>query len=276
MPRAARALARVAPAVCLVAALLGPSSAAAAMPSPAVVPASRVVVTAARPSLPALSRVRVTTALGDSVPSGSVCGCTPFPVRVGGLIQSLTGHRQVVHDDAVGGLTSSGVLTQLWRSTSVRAHLAASDVVVVMVGANDVGYSWGCRTTVSCYAGAVRRAGVQLDRTLDQVAALRAGRPTAVVVVGYWNVWKDGAVARRLGPAYVAASVALTRQVNAVLASVARADHALYVDTWGPFRGTTGRDDTSLLAWDGDHPNGLGHGRIASAVRAALVTRLPA
>ena len=255
----------------LVVALAAPAS---AVPRSSTPPIRTVDGAVSSVSVPRLSQVRVTTALGDSVPSGSVCGCMPFPLRVGALLQRLTRHREVVHDDAVGGLTAQGVLVQLRRSSLVRAHVAASDVVVVMVGANDVETSAACGTSVACYGPALRRLVADIDTLLDDVAALRRGRATTLVVVGYWNVWKDGAVARRLGTAYVRAGVALTRSVNAVLASVARADGALYVDTWVPFRGSTNRDDTWLLAADGDHPNTWGHGRIASAVMSALAAHL--
>jgi lysophospholipase L1-like esterase len=78
----------------------------------------------------------------------------------------------------------------------------------------------------------------------------------------------------RHGAAYVATSRALTLTQNASILMIARTTRSLYVDIWQVFRGTVDADDTALLAYDGDHPNHVGHARIAAAIVVALRSRL--
>jgi lysophospholipase L1-like esterase len=96
-----------------------------------------------------------------------------------------------------------------------------------------------------------------------------------VLVTGYWNVYEDGEVAQKaFSPEGVAATVDLTRRVNAVVASVTGAQGAKYVDLFGPFE-KRGKEVTSLLAPDGDHPNAAGHLLIAQVLVQAGLPQLP-
>lgn len=226
---------------------------------------------------PAMSLASVTTlvALGDSVPSGGACGCTPFPNRVAAMLAARLGRGVVTQNDAVGGLTTSRLVNQLRYNPQIRRDVAGAQVVLVTIGANDIS-SRACGLNAPCYAPIVRRVGQLLDLVARQIKALRNGRATAIVLTNYWNVWRDGAVARRLGAKYVAASVALTRGVNAQVAAAVHRNGLTYVDLWVPFRGTDNHDDTGLLAADGDHPNAYGHQVIALAVARVLARRIPA
>lgn len=234
----------------------------------------RTVAATAVPQLAIRSVARL-TALGDSVPSGGACNCTPFPPRVAGMLAARAGHGVLTHNDAVSGLTTQGLLNQLLHNAAVRRDVAGSSVVLVTIGANDIS-SPKCNLVVACYAPIVRRVGTLLDAIVHQIKVCRSATPTAIIITGYWNVWRDGAVARARGAAYVAASVALTKAVNAQILAAARRDGATYTDLWVPFRGTTNLDDTALLAADGDHPNARGHVVIAVAISQALARRIPA
>ncbi len=220
-----------------------------------------------------IASVQRLAALGDSVPAGGACSCTPFPRRVAALIAARAGHGVITHNDAVGGLTTLLLLEQLRHDRGIRSDVAWASVVLVEVGANDIS-SRTCGLTVSCYSPAVRRVGTLLDAVVHQIKVLRGRRATAIVLIGYWNIWRDGAVARARGAAYVAASVALTKAVNVEIAASSRRNGVTYVDLWVPFRGTTDRDDTALLAADGDHPNARGHQVIAVAIARALARRI--
>jgi lysophospholipase L1-like esterase len=248
----------------LSAALLGPVGASA-------------VSTPAISSLPVPSQsvVRQLVALGDSVPAGAVCGCVPFPQRTSTLLRNRLGHTVVTHNDSVSGLTTAGLLRQLRTNPTVRAHVVAADVVLVTIGANDVQNNGSCRATYACYLPALRASSPLLEASIQMIFRLKSGHPVAIVLTGYWNVWRDGAVARTLGPAYVATSRALTRAENWVISSATRRHALIYVDLVVPFRGVNDSDDTALLARDGDHPNVYGHARIAAVVDSALHSRLP-
>ena len=69
-------------------------------------------------------------------------------------------------------------------------------------------------------------------------------------------------VGRAYGDAGLQESLRLTRRANAVIGAVCLGTGARYVDLFKPFE-ESGRDVTSLMAPDGDHPNAAGHELIA-------------
>ncbi|MEI2776191.1 MAG: SGNH/GDSL hydrolase family protein [Tetrasphaera sp.] len=109
-----------------------------------------------------------------------------------------------------------------------------------------------------------------LEFTIAQIHHLQQPADARVALLGYWNVFRDGAVGRGRGHIYVAISDSLTREVNDVIADVARRTGALYVDAFTPFKGNGSLDPTGALAGDGNHPNAAGHRLIADAVLEAL------
>lgn len=208
-------------------------------------------------------------ALGDSVPAGRACDCTPFPGVYGSRLSRRTGEPVTVRNRAVSGLDTGGLLAQL-RSASVSGAVARSDVILVTIGANDFGDHHDQVEDGRCGAGdsdcvsdelAVMRS--HLARILGRLRALRQGAPTTILVTGYWNVFEDGDVARHAyGATGLRASLRLTRRVNAVIRAVTDAAGDRYVNLFRPFE-REGRDVTALMAADGDHPDARGHRLIA-------------
>lgn len=207
--------------------------------------------------------------LGDSVAAGTGCACPSF----GALLARRAG-AAALQEHARDGMTARELAEALTAGgTGMDRDLRTADVVTVTIGANDFpsddAGSPDC-AQARCYAADLASLRTSLPAVLSGVH-VRAPQ-ARVFVTGYWNVFLDGAVGRRRGPAYVAVSDALTRQVNGVIAAAARAQHATYVDLYAPFKGAGDRDDTALLAPDGDHPSAAGHLLIASLLWRAVTT----
>jgi lysophospholipase L1-like esterase len=219
----------------------------------------------------AAPRVAAVVGLGDSVPAGTGCGCTDYVQLVAQDLAARQGAPVPASNLAVPGATSSDLMDQLNDPATLEV-LRGADVVIVTIGANDVDPAQltdpGC-TPQSCYADDLVALRAHLDTVLSAVHAAAPQRP-AVLVTGYWNVFLDGAAGAAQGSAYVTGSDALTRATNAVVAAAAQAHGDRYVDIYTPFKGDGSRDDTALLAPDGDHPDADGHRVIAAALLDAL------
>jgi lysophospholipase L1-like esterase len=221
--------------------------------------------------------------LGDSVTAGTACGCQDF-VRLYASGLARRWHR-VVHESNLGraGLTSAGLLARLGGDPAVRSRVAAADVVLVTIGANDLvpalqAWDDGSGHDEATCAGAcdgkdLGRVGVRVQGALREIRQLRGDQPTLVLVTTYWNVFEDGDVAAaHRGAAYLRWSDGLSRRLNEAIEHAARAESAVSVDLYAPFKADGRRDPTPLLAGDGDHPNAAGHRLIASALLAATPT----
>ncbi|GAB3056644.1 hypothetical protein GCM10027053_17520 [Intrasporangium mesophilum] len=206
-------------------------------------------------------------ALGDSVPSGGGCDCTPYPQLSATSLVSADGENWVATNDAVGGYTTSDVLDQLATEPEVSAHVADADVVEIEIGANDVGYDSSCGPSVSCYQPTIPTVERNLDQIVSRVHELAKGRTVLVVLLDYWSVWLGGQYAQAQGDAYVEGAAAVTDNINAVIKDIAGRTGAAYVDLRAAFKGPDYTyDETHFLAPDGDHPNAAGHQQIADAL----------
>lgn len=208
--------------------------------------------------------------VGDSVPAGSACGCSPFPVQYAAEVGDHTGHAFRMINYAAGGATSDSVLRQV-RSWDTRAAVHTALLAVVMVGANDFEAPFERvlhheQGAVSAYRPVAARVRTNVTAIIRRLRALRPG--IRVVVLDYWNVVKDGAVGRRLyGTWGVRVATAATSYANASLRYAAKVTGSTYVSTLREFKGADGRSDpTSLLASDGDHPNARGHAVITRGI----------
>ena len=219
-----------------------------------------------------LANVHKVVALGDSVPFGTACDCTPYPGLSGADLTKLLGHEVTTWNDAQPGVTSAGVLQQLDHEASVRTDVSAADAALLEVGANDVGHSSRCELDLACYEADLPELRSNLESIVDRLHSSSADHDLPVVMLDYWSVWLGGRYAQEQGPDYVETVEALTTKVNDIIRSVAASTGSRYVDLRTAFRGPDGAwDETHLLAPDGDHPNAEGHQRIAQAV--AVVVR---
>lgn len=268
----------------------GPASAPASSPGPN----RSAVATPTSPSPPGSGRSSSqagswrAVALGDSVTAGTGCSCTAFPRLYADELSRLRGVPISVANEGAGGLTSAQLLAELDQTGSEQAQaVAAADIDLVTIGANDFSDQHDpitdgrCPGTsgAACVEDELNLLRTDLTAILRRIETLRQGRPTAVLVTGYWNVFEDGQVARDSFPdPGLAATKALTREANRAIRECTVSLSDTYVDLYLPFNGPeAGGDVSSLLAPDGDHPNARGHAVIArQLIGAGLSGLLPA
>lgn len=246
-----------------------PSASAPSVSSP-VQDAPRAAAKAPATPTPPLRLV----GLGDSVMAGTACDCDGIAQGIAdGLAER--DDRAVDYDNlGQSGDTTTDLLDEL-GSDDVRAAVRKADVVVLVIGANDLGALQDQDEPESCdddcYRPLVTAMADRLAEVLQVVDQLTSGRAT-VLVDGYWNVFEDGEQATSVqGAGQVVWSRSVTREANTAIAATAAAAGATYVDLAAAFTAAAGSDPTGLLADDGDHPNAAG---VAVIVRANL-TALP-
>lgn len=210
---------------------------------------------------------------GDSVAYGSACDCRPFPGRYAKKVAAHLGRSVRMANFAYPGARVRGVARQLGTS-HVRWVVRRSGTAVIMIGANDfqeafqdvLAHKVSSTDAFPPVARFVQRKVVSEVRTIKR---LRPG--IHVIVLGYWNVMKDGNVGlRAYGRWGEAKAVEATLDADAGLHRAAVATHSTYVSTYYPFKGYDGKSNcTWLLTRDGDHPNSTGHAVIASALYRA-------
>jgi lysophospholipase L1-like esterase len=232
---------------------------------------------ASRPSTPVATagpgRLTV-VGLGDSVTAGSACECTDFVSRYAARVPASAAGPARAVNLGEGGQTSAQLLSEISSGGSMAHQVASADVILLTIGANDLvplldtWSSSGC--PASCSSAAVQAVGRNISGIVDRARTLRDGRPTRILVTGYWNVFQDGDVAGAdRGAAYLRWSDDLTRRLNTAVRSAAQGSGATSVDLYAPFKGDGDRNPTSLLAGDGDHPNSAGHELIATTLLRA-------
>ena len=209
---------------------------------------------------------RSIVALGDSVPFGTNCDCTPYPELTAADLAAAPERQVTASNDAVAGSTTEGVLRQLTTDAAVMAGVKKADVVEIEVGANDVGYSDTCGASLECYTPHLSQLEKNLTDIVARVRELTAGRNVLVVLLDYWSVWLGGAYAAEKGEAYETTARELTDDVDTAITSVAAHSSTAYVDLRAAFKGPDyAYDETHYLSDDGDHPNAAGHRQIATA-----------
>jgi lysophospholipase L1-like esterase len=206
--------------------------------------------------------------LGDSVMSGTHCRCAGIAAGYAAALSQSTGVHHVGLDLSEPGSTTEDLLDQLRTDAATRRAVAEAEVVVIISGANDlsglapVSERDGPR---ACYRPEVTALGRRLGEALAVISQLHGPTPQHILVLNYWNVYLDGAVAARSeSPAFIAWSKQVTADTNAEICRQAHHHAARCVDIHARFEASG--DPTRLLADDGDHPNAAGVTLIVSAM----------
>jgi len=214
-------------------------------------------------------------ALGDSVPRGTNCSCTPYPPLTATGLSKTTGEKVTATNDSVAGYTTKNVLDQLNNNQNVINHVKKADVVEIEIGANDVAYNSTCGTSVKCYAPKLPAMKANLLSIVRRTQSLVSGHKHVLVLLDYWSVWLGGKYAANKGKDYVAAAEEMTDRVDSAIQSTASRTGSAYVDLRAAFKGPSySYDETRYLSNDGDHPNAAGHQKIADATEAVIEKRL--
>jgi acyl-CoA thioesterase I len=210
-------------------------------------------------------------ALGDSVPRGTNCHCTPYPPLSAEGLTASTGHSVQATNDSVAGATTSSVLQQVTSDEQVISHARTADVVEIEIGANDVAYSASCGTSVDCYSPGIATVEKNLAAIVARVRDLTSGHKAIVVLLDYWSVWLGGTYAAAKGEGYVHAATTVTGEVNTVIKSTATRTSSAYVDLRAAFKGPDyDYDESHYLSSDGEHPNAEGQQKIAQTTEAVI------
>lgn len=219
------------------------------------------------PTAPTPTETWSLAALGDSIPAGTACDCTPYPQLSASDLSLPGGPPVTASNEAVAGFTSFNLLNQLSSASTAIDPVKAAHLVEIEVGANDAAPSSSCGTDAACYQPKITDLAVNLHDIVGRVHELTAGHAVRVVLLDYWSVWLGGQYAHQQGQAYVDAAASVTDKVNTVIREVAAQTGSAYVDLRAAFKGPDyAYDETHYLATDGIHPNATGHQKIAAAL----------
>jgi lysophospholipase L1-like esterase len=210
--------------------------------------------------------------LGDSVVAAKQCHCPGMLDGYGRLVSNATEEDTIVDNYGLPNATSAVVLDQL-GAPAIEATIRGSDVVVIMVGADDFD---GAFKKVAAgapakdqYTPVAGRLEANLTHIIGEVRQLHGGQRVPVIVCDYWNVYKDGLVAQREYPAAKrAAAAAATKYANGAIERAASKTGATLLSTYKLFR--DGGKLDPLLGPDGNHPSAVGYQRIAQALYWSL------
>jgi len=238
-----------------------------------VSPTHRTATVIATPSATPPAPLHV-VGIGDSVMAGTNCNCETIMTGFAHVMADHTGRDVTAANLGVPGYTTNDVLDQLHNDAKARQEVASADILIVIIGANDLSDafdSWSqSDCDAACYQPQVDAMGSRLTAVLSLVRSLRAGQPMTVLVDNYWNVFTDGAVARADGgQEQIDWSSEVTKAANLAIANAASSSGDLTVDLVKPFKNGGDEDPTPLLADDGDHPNAAGVKAIVAANMAA-------
>jgi len=225
----------------------------------------------------------VYTALGDSIGFGLFApigdGYVPTYER---FIEADTGASVSAINLSIPGWTSSDLLRAIKGNLLFRVSVAASPIVTVNIGGNDLlvgrnsykDRTCGGADNQDCLRAGIATFSANFNAILAEVRSLRGSRNTIIRTMDVYNPFVNEDRAQDTWPndqgndfqvlkPYIAA-------VNNQIAATATARNIPYAKVYLAFNGPNGDidpGDRGLIAFDGLHPNESGHRLIAELLR---------
>lgn len=226
--------------------------------------------------------------IGDSLPGALGCfgSCRSYVAVLGDLASAALGVPVTTTNLATNdGLVSPLLLQRVTTDDAHREALAGADLITVQIGLNDWQGTCMWDGLAECLAVGASAVESNLDAILGEIATLRAGQPTALRLVTYFDPYVGTAQAPEwwaFDPAerdaFEAAFAAELTAFNAMLCAVAEAHDAVCIDTRTPINGPAWdmeavpepADGAIVLGGDDHlHLTALGHEIVAEAIVAA-------
>jgi lysophospholipase L1-like esterase len=219
------------------------------------------------------------TALGDSIGFGLFApigdGYVPAYSR---RVEADTGANVTLVNTSIPGWTSGDLLGAIRGNILFRVSVATSAIVTVNIGGNDLlgaRRSYGDRTcggpdNQDCLRAAVATFRANWNAILNEVLSLRSTNNTIIRTMDIYNPYVNEDRARDTWPNdqgndFQVAKIYLD-QINNHIAATSGARNIPCARVYLAFNGPNGdidAGDQGLIAFDGLHPNGRGHARIA-------------
>jgi lysophospholipase L1-like esterase len=255
----------------------------------AVIPAaiSGFVVAALFSGLPNFAEAANTffyTALGDSLAFGAFAPIgQAYVPRYDEFVETDRGASLYVVNLGIPGWTSLNLVQALRTNGIFRISVFSSGVVTWDIGGNDLSAArnkyksgtCGGSDNQDCMKTVVAALKTNWDGIIGQIRLLRRGRPTIIRTMNIYNPFVNIDKVSDSWPGDgvndFEALKPYLEDVNAYIAVTAAAKGILTADVYHAFNGANGDEDPSskgYLAFDGFHPNALGHSVIASLLRS--------
>jgi lysophospholipase L1-like esterase len=223
------------------------------------------------------------TALGDSIGFGLFAsignGYVPTYDR---FVQTDSGANVNTINLCVPGWTSSDLRGAIRGNLLFRISVAASKIVTVNIGGNDLlgarsaykDRSCGGADNQDCLRSGVAVFSANFNAILSEVRALRGSRNTIIRTMDIFNPFVNEDRAQDTWPNDQGNDFQVFKPyldaINGQIAAAATARNIPFARVYMVFNGPNGDIDPSnlgLLAFDGLHPNTSGHRRIAELLR---------
>jgi len=224
------------------------------------------------------------TALGDSLAFGAFApigqGYVP---RYDEFVETDTGASLYLVDLGIPGWTSLDLVQALRTNSIFRISVFYSSVVTWDIGGNDLSAArnkyksgtCGGSDNQDCMKAAVAALKANWNGIIGQIRRLRRGRPTIIRTMNIYNPFVNIDKASDSWPGDgvndFEALKPYLEDANAYIAAASAANGVLTADVYHAFNGANADEDPSskgYLAFDGFHPNALGHFVIASLMRS--------